>query len=78
MKLTPTLLTLLTLLTLHSTPHAAPTQPVHWGHELSRNQYSPASHLPETVDPSSNLNTRWIAKLGTESHSTPLAANPQV
>lgn len=49
-----------------------------WGHAWSRNMISTERNLPETFDPKSGQNVKWVAKLGTESHSTPVIARGRV
>lgn len=49
-----------------------------WGEAWSRNQVSTEIGLPETWDPSTGLNLRWRARLGTETHGTPVVAGGRV
>jgi outer membrane protein assembly factor BamB len=49
-----------------------------WGEAWSRNQVSREQHLPETFDPKSGRNIKWVANLGTETHSTPVVAGGRV
>jgi len=49
-----------------------------WGQAWSRNMVSSERHLPEAFDPKSGKNIKWIAKLGTQSHSTPVVAGGRV
>lgn len=49
-----------------------------WGHAWSRNMVSPEINLPDRFDPKSGLNVKWVAKLGDESHSTPVIAGGRV
>ena len=46
-----------------------------WGSAWTRNMVSPERGLPERFDPASGMNLRWTAKLGTESHSSPVIGN---
>lgn len=55
----------------------AADQPL-WGQWPSRNMVSPERHLPDSFDPKSQKNIKWIAKLGTESHSTPVISGGRV
>jgi len=56
--------------------HAA-DQP-QWGQAWSRNMVSTERGLPESFDPKTGLNIKWTAKLGTETHSTPVVAGGRV
>ena len=49
-----------------------------WGEAWSRNQVSSETGLPATFDLTTGANIRWRAKLGTESHSTPVIAGGRV
>ncbi len=49
-----------------------------WGEAWSRNQISTETGLPESFDPATGSNVRWSAKLGGESHSTPVIAGGRV
>ena len=49
-----------------------------FGHAWTRNMVSSEKGLPDNFDPTSGQNIRWIAKLGTESHATPVVANGRV
>lgn len=49
-----------------------------WGQRYSRNMVSDETDLPETFDPGTGKNTKWIAELGTETYSTPVVANGRV
>jgi outer membrane protein assembly factor BamB len=46
-----------------------------WGEAWSRNMVSSEVGLANSFDPKSGKNIRWVAKLGTETHSTPVIAN---
>ena len=63
------------LLTIASLP--ANDQP-QWGQRWSRNMVSAEHGLPDSFDPKTGRNIRWTAKLGTETHSTPIIANGRV
>ena len=39
---------------------------------------SPERNLPDSFDPKTGKNLRWVAQLGTESHSTPTIAKGRV
>lgn len=56
--------------------HAA-DQP-QWGQAWSRNMVSNEKGLPAAFDPKSGHNIKWVAKLGTESYSTPIVAGGRV
>jgi len=49
-----------------------------WGQAWSRNMISHERGLPDSFDPKTGKNIKWIAKLGTETHSTPIIANGRV
>ena len=56
--------------------HAA-DQP-QWGEAWTRNMVSNETGLPATFDPASKANICWTAKLGTETHSTPVISGGRV
>ncbi len=49
-----------------------------WGQAWSRNQVSPETHLPAAFDPASRKNIKWTARLGTETHSSPVVAGGRI
>jgi outer membrane protein assembly factor BamB len=49
-----------------------------WGQAWSRNMVSRERGLPADFDPKTGKNIRWIAKLGNETHSTPVIASGRV
>ena len=49
-----------------------------WGQKWSRNMVSSERGLPAQFDPKTGANIKWVAKLGTESHSTPIVAGGRV
>jgi len=49
-----------------------------WGQAWTRNMVSPEKNLPSTFDPKSGQNIKWTARLGNESHSTPVVADGRV
>ena len=49
-----------------------------WGQAWSRNLVSEERNLPESFDPDTGKNIKWTAKLGSETHSTPVVANGRV
>src|SRR3954453_1422575 len=49
-----------------------------WGAAWTRNMVSSERNLPDTFDPKTGKNIRWVAELGTESHSTPVIAKGRV
>lgn len=71
------LLALLSALPLLSGRLAADDQP-QWGQRWTRNLASAERNLPDSFDPTTGHNLRWTAKLGTESHSTPIVAGGRV
>src|SRR4051812_14577365 len=56
--------------------HAA-DQP-QWGERFSRNMVSSETGLPDSFDPDSGRNIKWVAPLGTETHSSPIIAGGRV
>jgi outer membrane protein assembly factor BamB len=58
-------------------PAPAADQP-QWGQAWSRNLVSPERGLPDSFDPKTGRNIRWVAALGTQSHSTPVVAGGRV
>ena len=49
-----------------------------WGQRYSRNMVSDETGLPESFDPATGENIKWVADLGTETYSTPVAAGGRV
>ncbi|HEU0010965.1 MAG TPA: PQQ-binding-like beta-propeller repeat protein, partial [Verrucomicrobiae bacterium] len=49
-----------------------------WGQAWSRNMVSAERGLADSFDPKAGKNVKWIARLGTESHSTPIVAGGRV
>src|SRR4029078_10615242 len=49
-----------------------------WGQAWTRNMVSPETNLPAEFDPKSGLNIKWRAKLGSESHGSPIIADGRV
>lgn len=49
-----------------------------WGQAWSRNLVSSERNLPADFDPGTGRNVKWVAKLGNETHSTPIVANGRV
>jgi outer membrane protein assembly factor BamB len=49
-----------------------------WGQAWSRNMVSEEKSLPDSFDPKTGKNIKWSAKLGTETHSTPIVAGGRV
>ncbi|HUU18796.1 MAG TPA: PQQ-binding-like beta-propeller repeat protein [Sedimentisphaerales bacterium] len=49
-----------------------------WGQRYSRNMVSDETGLPETFDPATGKNVKWVADLGTETYSTPVVAGGRV
>jgi outer membrane protein assembly factor BamB len=49
-----------------------------WGQAWNRNMVSEEHGLASSFDPATGQNIKWIAKLGTETHSTPIIANGRV
>ena len=49
-----------------------------WGQRYSRNMVSDETGLPESFDPATGKNIKWIANLGTETYSTPVVSGGRV
>ena len=49
-----------------------------WGQAWSRNMVSEEKGLPDSFDPGTGRNIKWAAKLGTETHSTPVVSGGRV
>ncbi|HWW03350.1 MAG TPA: PQQ-binding-like beta-propeller repeat protein [Candidatus Acidoferrum sp.] len=49
-----------------------------WGQDFSRNMVSAERHLPDSLDPATGKNLKWKARLGSETHSTPVIAGGKV
>jgi outer membrane protein assembly factor BamB len=49
-----------------------------WGQAWSRNMVSSERHLPDSFDPRTGKNIKWSARLGSETHSTPVVAGGRV
>src|SRR5829696_7608802 len=49
-----------------------------WGEAWSRNMVSKERGLPADFDSKAMRNVKWVAKLGNETHSTPVVANGRV
>ncbi len=62
---------------LHASRVRAEDQP-QWGERDSRNMISSEKRLPESFDPQSGQNVKWVADLGTETHATPVVAGGRV
>lgn len=65
------------LLVNHAAVARAADQP-QWGERFTRNQVSTETGLPDGFDPATGRNLRWTARLGTETHSTPVIAGGRV
>ena len=49
-----------------------------WGRRYSRNMVSDETGLPETFDPATGKNIKWVVPLGTQTFSTPVVAGGRV
>ena len=49
-----------------------------WGQRYSRNMVSGETGLPETFDPATGKNIKWVVPLGTQTYSTPVVAGGKV
>lgn len=75
--ITPSLVPAAALGLLCAAPTHAADQP-QYGQAWTRNLASSERDLPDRFDPQTGQNIRWVAKLGTESHSTPVIAGGRV
>jgi outer membrane protein assembly factor BamB len=49
-----------------------------WGEKYSRNMVSAETGLPDSFDPATGRNVKWVAPLGTSTYSTPVIADGKV
>ena len=49
-----------------------------WGQRHTRNMVSSETGLPDTFDPETGENVKWVAPLGTRSYATPVVASGKV
>jgi len=49
-----------------------------WGQRHSRNMVSAETGLPESFDPATGKNIKWVAEMGTETYATPIIAGGKV
>ena len=49
-----------------------------WGQAWTRNLVSAEVNLPETFDPDTQQNVKWVIDLGTQTHSTPMIAGGRI
>ncbi len=49
-----------------------------WGQRFSRNMVSTERGLPDRFDPRTGENIKWVARLGTQTYSSPIVANGRV
>ena len=49
-----------------------------WGRKYSRNMVSDETGLPESFDPATGKNIKWVAPLGAQTYSTPVVAGGRV
>ena len=49
-----------------------------WGQAWSRNLTSREKNLPDTFDPDTGKNIKWVARIGTQTFSTPIVAGGRV
>lgn len=63
---------------VHSMFAACAADQPQWGQAWSRNMVSEEKGLPSSFDPTTGKNIKWSAKLGTETHSTPVVSGGRV
>ena len=49
-----------------------------WGEKWSRNMISTEKNLPDSFDPDTGKNIKWIVSLGTETYATPIVAGGKI
>ncbi|MCX7007186.1 MAG: PQQ-binding-like beta-propeller repeat protein, partial [Kiritimatiellaeota bacterium] len=49
-----------------------------WGAPLTRNMVSAETGLPDRIDPTNNVNVKWVADLGNQCFATPIVAAGRV
>ena len=49
-----------------------------WGQRFTRNMVSDEKGLPDTADPRSSKNIKWVAQLGDQTYSTPVVSGGRV
>ncbi|HZL36022.1 MAG TPA: PQQ-binding-like beta-propeller repeat protein [Tepidisphaeraceae bacterium] len=62
---------------LAAPPAPAADQP-QWGRKDTRNMVSDEKGLPDSFDPATGKNIKWVAELGTQSYATPIVASGRV
>src|SRR5688500_11090793 len=68
----------LSLLALGTMSGASGADQAQWGAAWSRNMVSSERRLPASFDANTGAQIKWVAKLGSESHSTPIVAGGRV
>jgi outer membrane protein assembly factor BamB len=63
---------------LFSARPAAGGDQAQWGQAFSRNQVSPEKGLPDSFDPGTRKNIKWVAPLGSETYVCPIVASGKV
>jgi outer membrane protein assembly factor BamB len=69
---------LVPLFLLTSSPALAAADQPQWGVRFSRNMVSEERGLPDSFDPATGRNIKWVARLGSETHSSPIVAGGRV
>ena len=49
-----------------------------WGQRYCRNMVSAETNLPESFDPATGRNVKWVARMGTETYASPIVAAGKV
>jgi hypothetical protein len=73
----PPVVFILSLAVAIATAALAADQP-QWGRAWSRNMVSDEKGLPDSFDPKTGTNVKWTARLGTETHATPVIAKGRI
>jgi len=66
------------LLTLLAAASGVAADRPQWGRQYSRNMVSDEKGLPDSFDPATGKNIKWVASLGTESYASPVIASGKV
>ena len=68
----------LVAIVLASVPAARAADQPQWGRAWSRNMVSDETGLPDTFDPATDANIKWVAELGSQSYASPVVAGGRV
>ena len=60
------------------TQHAKGQDSPQWGEQHTRNMISAVTGLPDTFNPETGENIKWVADIGSHGYATPVVANGKV